>query len=354
MNTTGQLLASIARRKRWSESRIARELGVSRQAIGEMRTGQQRLSEDHAGRVAGWLKLDPLYVLACIRTERAKHKGVKSMWERIARGATAVSESGPGCRPTDRKTSLSGGRTMAERELMRFDLSGKRALVTGGASGIGLGAVTLLARSGAKVAINDLDSSPHLEPALAGLKAEGLDVFAAPGNVGEPDSVKAIVAAATTEMGGLDYLVNNAGTPATSSTIPPSDLDAMTEAFWETILQVNLMSAFRMTHAAAPHLKASRGSVVNTVSMSAYGGGGSSLAYSTAKAGLLGLIKELARGLAPEVRVNGIAPGMVNSNWQRSFGDLESAAREHVPLQRIGQPEDYAQAIVFLTASASS
>ena len=90
MNTTGQLLASIARRKRWSESRIARELGVSRQAIGEMRTGQQRFSEDHAGRVAGWLKLDPLYVLACIRTERAKHKGVKSMWERIARGATAV------------------------------------------------------------------------------------------------------------------------------------------------------------------------------------------------------------------------------------------------------------------------
>ena len=242
---------------------------------------------------------------------------------------------------------------MAERELMRFDLSGKRALVTGGASGIGLGAVTLLARSGAKVAINDLDSSPHLEPALAGLKAEGLDVFAAPGNVGKPDSVKTIVAEATTEMGGLDYLVNNAGTPATSSTIPPSDLDAMTEAFWETILQVNLMGVFRMTQAAAPHLKASRGSVVNTVSVSAYGGGGSSLAYSTAKTGLLGLIKELARGLAPEVRVNGIAPCMVNSNWQCSFGDLETAAREHVPLQRVGQPEEYAQAIVFLAASAS-
>ena len=242
---------------------------------------------------------------------------------------------------------------MVERELMRFDLSGKRALVTGGASGIGLGTVTLLARSGAKVGINDLDSSPHLEPALAGLKADGLDVFAAPGNVGEPDSVKAIVETATMEMGGLDYLVNNAGTPATSSLIPPADLDAMTEAFWERILQVNLMSVFRMTHAAAPHLKASRGSVVNTVSVSAFGGGGSSLAYTTSKAGLLGLIRELARALAPEVRVNGIAPGMVNSNWQCSFGDLETAAREHVPLQRVGQPEDYAEAIVFLAASAS-
>ena len=90
MQTSRQLLASIADRKRWSYSRIAKELGQNRQLISRVRNGQQCLSEEQVAPVAEWLELDPLYVLACIRAEHAKRKGLKSLWERVARGATAV------------------------------------------------------------------------------------------------------------------------------------------------------------------------------------------------------------------------------------------------------------------------
>jgi 3-oxoacyl-[acyl-carrier protein] reductase len=108
-----------------------------------------------------------------------------------------------------------------------------------------------------------------------------------------------------------------------------------------------------MTRSLAADLKASRGAVVNTVSIAAFGGGGSSSAYATAKAALAGLTRELARGLAPEVRVNGIAPGFVRSNWECSFGDIAAAAATTVPLARVGEPADYAEVIVYLCAGAA-
>ena len=233
---------------------------------------------------------------------------------------------------------------------VQYRLEGKRALVTGAASGIGLGTATLLARSGAAVGLNDL-ASERLDGVVSTLKGEGLNVIAVPGSVGEGEmaSLK-LVNEAVSRLGGLDYLVNNAATPNTKKVIPPSDLDKLTESFWDTILSVNLTSVFWMTKAAAPALKDSRGAVGNTVSVSAFGGGGSSSAYSVGKAGLVGMIRELARALGPEIRVNGIAPGMVNSNWECNFGEHDLST---VPLHRVGQPEDYADAIVFLCAGAA-
>ena len=236
--------------------------------------------------------------------------------------------------------------------MLSYNLTGKRALVTGAASGIGLATVERLARSGAAVAINDLPTNEKLELQVRRLCDEGLAVFAAPGNVGCADSAQAVVVRATDELGGLDYLFNNAGTPATRKPIPPADLDALTDEFWHRILSVNLMSAFWVTKAAMAALRVAKGSVVNTVSVSAFSGGASSTAYATAKAGLAGLTRELARGLAPEVRVNGIGPGYVNSSWECSFGDLEADARINVPLHRVGQPDDYAEVAVFLAVSA--
>ena len=230
---------------------------------------------------------------------------------------------------------------------IEFKLAGRRALVTGSANGIGLATAELLARAGAHVAMNDLSVSA-LDHAVTRLRAEGLAVVAVPGDLGRSESASAVAAAALAALGGLDFLVNNAGAPFTREPIPPADLDALTDDLWDRILRVNLMSAFWMARALAPALREARGAIVNTVSVSAFGGGASSSAYATAKAGLVGLTRELARGLAPLVRVNGIAPGYVNSNWECSFGDAEQAARETVPLGRVGQPAEYAEAIAFL------
>ena len=233
-----------------------------------------------------------------------------------------------------------------------FNLAGRRALVTGSASGIGRATAELLARSGAHVAMNDL-AADALDATVGELRAAGLRVEAVPGDLGNSATAAEVARRATGQLGGLDYLVNNAGAPFTRAPIPPADLDALTDDFWDRILRVNLMSAFWMTRSLAGALRAARGAVVNTVSVAAFGGGGSSSAYATAKAGLAGLTRELARGLAPEVRVNGIAPGFVNSSWACSFGDLETAAAATVPLARVGQPEDYAELIVFLCAGAA-
>jgi 3-oxoacyl-[acyl-carrier protein] reductase len=224
--------------------------------------------------------------------------------------------------------------------------------VTGSASGIGLATAGLLARSGAHVAMNDLPTDA-LTRAVDDFSAQGLRVEAVPGDLGVSASARAVGLKALELLGGLDYLVNNAGAPGTRTPIPPSDLDALTDEFWDRILRVNLMSAFWMTKTLATALTAAQGAVVNTVSVAALGGGGSSTAYATAKAGLAGLTRELARGLAPAVRVNGIAPAYVNSSWECSFGDIDAAAKATVPLGRVGQTTDYAEVIVYLCAGAA-
>ena len=241
---------------------------------------------------------------------------------------------------------------MTRTDLIEFKLHGIRALVTGSASGIGLATATRLARSGARVAMNDLPTDA-LTRAVGDLKARGFSVDAVPGDLSRSATAREVGLKSLEWLGGLDYLVNNAGAPGTRTPIPPADLDALTDVFWDKILRINLLSAFWMTKTLARALTQAKGAVVNTVSVSAFGGGASSTAYATAKAGLAGLTRELARGLAPHVRVNGIAPGYVNSNWECSFGDVEAVAQAEVPLARVGQPDEYAELIVYLCAGAS-
>jgi 3-oxoacyl-[acyl-carrier protein] reductase len=241
---------------------------------------------------------------------------------------------------------------MASAASIEFKLQGIRALVTGSASGIGLATAERLARSGARVVMNDLPTDA-LARAVSDLKGRGFWVEAAPGDLSESANARAVSLKSLELLGGIDYLINNAGAPGTRTPIPPSDLEALTDGFWDKILRINLLSAFWMTQALAAALTQAKGAVVNTVSVAALGGGGSSTAYATAKAGLAGLTRELARGLAPAVRVNGIAPGYVNSNWECSFGDMDAAAKATVPLARVGRTEDYAEVIVYLCAGAS-
>jgi 3-oxoacyl-[acyl-carrier protein] reductase len=235
--------------------------------------------------------------------------------------------------------------------LAHYDLTDKKVLVTGGASGIGLGTVEAFLRCGASVAINDLPGE-KLDSLIARLAADGHRVISAAGNIGEADAAADMVAGAITGLDGLDYLINNAGTPGTSTPIPAGDFERQTEGFWELLLNVNLLGPFRCTRAAADTLRAARGAVVNTASIAAFGGGGSSSPYCATKAGLVSLTREWARALAPDVRVIAIAPGLVDSDWMCRFEESGLDATDNVPLQRAGTPQEYAEAILFLAAGA--
>jgi 3-oxoacyl-[acyl-carrier protein] reductase len=238
--------------------------------------------------------------------------------------------------------------------MITIDLAGKAALVTGGASGIGLATVELFARAGATVAINHLPEDPRGEQEVQRLQAAGHRVVSAPGNVGKSGEAERMVTAAIDRLGRLDYLVNNAGTPATTKPIEFGDLRAMTEEFWSTILSTNLIGPFRCAHAAAGALKAAKGAVCNTASVAGLGIVGSSMAYGASKAGLINLTKSLARVLAPEARVNAVAPGFVDSPWTRAWPEerkMDYASK--AMLRRICQPEDIAEVIFFLCAGAA-
>jgi 3-oxoacyl-[acyl-carrier protein] reductase len=234
------------------------------------------------------------------------------------------------------------------------DLSSKTALVTGGASGIGLATVELFARRGAKVALNHLPDDPRGPAAVERLRAEGLAVIAAPGDVSKAGAAEAMVQDAIAALGRLDFLANNAGTPATVEPIPPAELDRLTEDFWATIISTNLLGPFRCARAAAPALKAAGGAVCNTASVAGRNMPGSSMAYGASKAGLINLTQNLARALSPQARANAVAPGFVATDWTRAWPQSrKDASIERTLLKRACTPADIAAAIVFLCADAT-
>jgi len=155
------------------------------------------------------------------------------------------------------------------------------------------------------------------------------------------------------EFGRVDVLVNNA---ATTYRVPHEDLDGLTDSAFSLVLDVNVLGPFRMARAFAPALRESRGAVVNIASISAYRAGGSSIAYGVSKAALLQLTRNLAVALAPEVRVNAVAPGTVATRWQtglhgeEAFQVRAAVERETVPLRQTAGPEHVAQAVLGLLA----
>lgn len=238
--------------------------------------------------------------------------------------------------------------------MIRYDLKGKAALVTGGASGIGLATVTMLAENGCRVAINHLAEDARGPEQVAALRNRGFDVISAPGNVGDAADCERMVGKAVEDLGRLDFLANNAGTPGTRASIPPQALDRITEELWETVLQVNLLGVFRCAKAAAPALRAARGAVVNTASIAGLNSPGSSMAYGATKAGVISLTRNLARSLAPEVRVNAVAPGAVDSSWQIEWTNEQRAGSiDKALLKRRCTTEDLAEVMVFLLAGAA-
>ncbi|TPI61460.1 SDR family oxidoreductase [Mesorhizobium sp. B3-1-3] len=232
--------------------------------------------------------------------------------------------------------------------MLSYDLSGKRALVTGGASGIGLATVKRLAESGCKVALNHLPDDPRGFTEVQILRDQGFDVINAPFTIGGGNEDE-LVTSVVDQLDGIDLLVNNAATPGARHPISATDLELITDELWSAVLQTNLVGLFRLTRAAAPILKDAGGAVVSLASVSALTSRGSSMAYAASKAGIITLTRHLAQGLAPKVRVNAVAPGAVDSTWQIEWTEEQRRSSiQATPLRRRCAPEDIAETIVYL------
>ncbi|MGQ0551449.1 MAG: SDR family NAD(P)-dependent oxidoreductase [Armatimonadota bacterium] len=234
-----------------------------------------------------------------------------------------------------------------------MDLAGRVALVTGGATGIGRATVLQLARSGASgVAINYRTAKAEADQVAAEVREIGAEPLCVSADVRSEDQVREMVRQVEARFGRLDVLVNNAGT---TRWIPIQNLEALTDEVWDEILDVNVKGALRCTRAAAPLLSRSQGMVINVASI-----GGviatptmSSLAYGTSKAALIYLTRGLAVALAPDVRVNAVAPAFTDTPWMRKhhgegFDQAAARAASFYPLGRIATPDDVAGAILGL------
>ena len=234
-----------------------------------------------------------------------------------------------------------------------MEIRGTVALVTGGATGIGRATVLALAKAGAAgVAINYRSAKADAEKLANDATQAGAEPLLVQGDVKNEADVRRMVGDVEKRFQRLDILVNNAGV---THWVPVKDIQKLTDEIWDDILDVNLKGAFRCVRAAAPLLEKSRGVVINVASISGVLAPAtmSSLAYGTAKAALIYLTRGLAVPLAPNVRVNGVAPAFTDTPWMEkhyanNYDEVIAKAAEGYPLKRVAKPEDIAAAILGL------
>ncbi|HBW34321.1 SDR family NAD(P)-dependent oxidoreductase [Desulfosporosinus sp. BICA1-9] len=228
-------------------------------------------------------------------------------------------------------------------------LNDKTALITGGGTGIGKAIALKLAQSGVNIAINYSRSEQEALKTSQEIKDLGVRCLIYKADVARDAEIRAMISQVTLDFGKLDILVNNAGT---THFVDHSDLEGMKEEYWDDILGVNVKGLFFCCRAASAELKKSRGCIVNITSIAGLTGLGSSIAYSASKAAAISVTKSLARVLAPEVRVNGVAPGIVQTRWVEGKEEHISRLAAGTPLGRIADPEDIAEVVYSLVAHA--
>lgn len=230
-------------------------------------------------------------------------------------------------------------------------------VVTGSSSGIGAATARLFAERGWNVVVNYSKDPAPAEAVATECRGLGADVLVQRCNVADDDACRALAAAVDARWGRCDVLVNNAGT---TKFVPARQLDALDAADFQGIYAVNVVGAFQMARALAPLLrKHPPSAVVNVSSIAALTGMGSSIAYAASKGGLNTLTLALARALSPDVRVNAIAPGLVDSPWLKNGWGAERYAamvegyKARSALADIIQPEDVARAAWYLGVDAT-
>lgn len=216
------------------------------------------------------------------------------------------------------------------------------ALVTGSSSGIGAGIARRLHAEGFAVVLNGFQD----EAAGQALADElGGDVTYVDADVSTLEGAQHLIAQTLQRFGRLDLLVNNAGI---ARRIPHPDLDAISDEFWDRIMAVNLRGPWNMAKVARPALVESQGHIINIGSIAGFEAAGSSIPYAVSKAGVLHLTRLLARALGPDIRVNAVAPGYIDTPLSQDWEDQRQHVTGHSPARRLGRPEDVAEAVLGL------
>jgi len=230
------------------------------------------------------------------------------------------------------------------------ELLGKVALVTGGAQGIGKAIALLLAKNGADVAISDINLEKAQETANE-IQGMGQRSLALKANVADLKEVEQMVEAIVQQLGRIDILVNNAGITRDRLIL------RMTEEDWDAVLNVNLKGTFNCTKAAIRYMsKQKSGKVVSIASVTGEMGNAGQANYGASKAGVIGFTKTIAREFAARgINVNAIAPGYIQTAMTDAVPDkAKEMLKQMIPMERLGQPEDVAEAVLFLVTERSS
>lgn len=231
-----------------------------------------------------------------------------------------------------------------------LSLSGEIALVTGGSRGLGRTICRVLARAGAFVAINFRSDESGAQATLELIQQEGGDGRIVRFDVADPAAVDRGVTEILAEKGRIDILVNNAGIARDGL------LGRMKEEDWQRVISTNLTGAFHLCRSVSKTMIRNRkGRIINIASTAGEAGNAGQVNYSSAKAGLIGLTRALARELAPRnILVNCVSPGMIAGGMSAELTDDQlEAIRLHVPLRRLGNPDDVAAAVLFLCTRMS-
>lgn len=232
----------------------------------------------------------------------------------------------------------------------------KVGIVTGAASGVGAECARQLAAAGWNVVVNFRQNAAKAEAVAQSCRESGAEAVAMQGDVARDDDCRRMVKATIERWGRIDGLVNNAGT---TKQVPLADLEGLSADDFQHIHAVNTIGPFQMSRAAAPALQAAGGAIVNISSRAAWTAIGGSIAYATSKGALNTLTIALAKALAPQVRVNAVCPGLIDTEWLRtSDPDLYAKRvefyRQRAPLGRVVKTTEVANAALWLLAGATA